>query len=48
MVSGSQSAEAQGGSSTSSSSLIASYFGRMDACDPKVEEWSMNVKRLEI
>ena len=48
VASGSQSAEAQGGSSTSRSSPMASYFGRMGASDPKVEEWSTYVERLEM
>ena len=48
VASGSQSAEVQGGSSTSSSSPMGSYFGRMDAFDPKVEEWSTYVERLEM
>ncbi|KAK2566246.1 hypothetical protein P5673_009718 [Acropora cervicornis] len=48
VASGSQSAEVQGGSSTSSSSPMVSYFGRMDAFDPKVEEWSTYVERLEM
>ncbi|KAK2547270.1 hypothetical protein P5673_032858 [Acropora cervicornis] len=48
VASGSQSAEVQEGSSTSSSSPMLSYFGRMDAFDSKVEEWSMYVERLEI
>ena len=48
VASGSQSAEVQEGSSTSSSSPMVSYFGRMDAFDPKVEEWSTYVERLEM
>ena len=27
---------------------MASYFGRMGASDPKVEEWSTYVERLEM
>ena len=48
VATGSQSAEVQGGSSTSSSSPMVSYFGRMDAFYPKVEEWSTYVERLEM
>ncbi|XP_067017870.1 uncharacterized protein [Acropora muricata] len=48
VATGSQSAEVQGGSSTSSSSPMVSYFGRTDAFDPKVEEWSTYVERLEM
>ena len=48
VASGSQSVEVQGGSSTSSSSPMASYFGRTDTFDPKVEEWSTYVERLEM
>ena len=48
VASGSQSAKAQGGSSSSSSSPMTSYFGRMDAFDLKVEEWSTYVERLEM
>ena len=48
VASSSQSTEAQGRSSTSSSSPMASYFSRMDAFDPKVEEWSTYVERIEM
>ena len=48
VASGSQFVEVQGGSSTSSSSPMVTYFGRMDAFDPKVEEWSTYVERLEM
>ena len=48
VASGSQSAEVQGGSFTSSSAPMVSYFGRMDAFDPKIEEWSTYVERLEM
>ena len=45
---GSESAEVQGASSTLSSATKASYFGRMEAFDPKVKEWSTYVERLEM
>ena len=45
---GSESAEVQGASSTPSSVAVAGYFGRMEAFDPKVEEWSTYVERLEM
>ena len=48
LASGSQSDEVQGGSSTLSSSPMASYFGRNDAFDPKVEEWSTYVERHQM
>ena len=48
VASGSHSAEVQGGSSTSISSPMVSYFGPMGAFDPKVEEWSTYVERLEM
>ena len=48
VATGSQSAEVQGGSSTSSRSPMVSYFGRMDAFEPKVEEWSTYVERLQM
>lgn len=41
----SASAEAQGDSSTPN---MASYFGRMDAFNPKEEEWLTYVERLEM
>ena len=40
--------EVQGASATSFSAPMASYFGRMENFDPKVEEWSTYVERLEM
>ena len=40
--------EVQGASAASFSVPIAGYFGRMENFDPKVEEWSTYVERLEM
>lgn len=40
--------EVQGASVASFSAPVAGYFGQMENFDPKVEEWSTYVERLEM